>query len=70
MPRSLLLQVARAGGQRGVLHELHGIVPPGHRLLVLEGHLARLAVALRAASLKVARIGALRQVGVTLGSLG
>jgi hypothetical protein len=70
VPRPFLLEVAGAGGQRGVLHQLHGIVPPGDGLLVLEGDLSRLAVPLRAAPLQVPGVGALRQVRVALGPLG
>ena len=66
MSSPLFLEVAGAGGQRGILHQLHGIVPPGDCLLVLEGHLARLAVALGAAPLEVTRVGTLGQVCVTL----
>ena len=70
MARALLLEVAGAGGEGGVLHQLHGVVPPGDGLLVLESDFARLAVALRAAPLQAPGVGALRQVGVAFGPLG
>jgi hypothetical protein len=70
VPRPLLLKVASAGGQRGVLHQLHGVVPPGDGLLVFEGHLTRLSVPLRAAPFEVPGVGALGEVSVALGPLG
>ena len=57
---------ACVGGGGCALHELHGIVPPGHGLLVLEGDLTRL-LSLRASAFQVS-VSNVRDVGVALGA--